>query len=328
MRSRIAALVPFVALLTACSWGLSPRSDHETSESDLAPQADPAVALREGVAVSTPPRELAGVDTSKLEDRERKEWWDLVSTLYAPCKEEAVPVAQCVEEKRGCAACTPMAQLLADQIHAGTAKSNAKAAAAARFSPDLVLDVPLRDSPSKGPENAPVTIVVFSDFQCPACRATVPVLETEAAAHSMEVKLVHKFYPLPKHPRARDAAYAAIAARKQGKYWEMEKLLFDNQESASDQDFDGFAAKLGLDLNRFHADRASSETKAIVDRDVADGEKAGLAYTPFVLINGRLFDVAYFKYDKDLDPWIVTEVKLAGGSKGAALTVPSAPSHP
>ncbi len=321
MRPRIALVAPLLALIGACGWGLSPRARKE-AEPD--PTTTPAViALAQGTPSKSPPRELAGVDTSKLDAREKGEWWELSTSLYSPCKDQAVPVAQCIEEKRPCAACTPMAQLIADQIHAGTAKSNTKAAVAARFSPDLVIDVPLRDSPSRGPENAPVTIVVFSDFQCPACRATLPTLETEAAAHSSEVRLVHKYYPLPKHPRSKEAAYAAVAATKQGKFWEMEKLLFENQETLSDQDIDGFASKLGLDMGRFRADKAAPETRALVERDIADGEAAGLTHTPFVVINGRLFDVAYFKYDRDLDPWIVTEVKLAMAKKAGREPAPA-----
>jgi protein-disulfide isomerase len=325
MRPRISDVAPLLALLCACSWGLSPRSKKQAEQPE--PSTEPVIALTQGTPARTPARDLPGVDTSKLDAREKGEWWELATSLYSPCKEQAVPVAQCIEEKRPCAACTPMAQLIADQIHAGTAKSNTKAAVAARFSPDLVVDVPLRDSPSRGPADAAVTIVVFSDFQCPACKATLPMLETEAAAHSSELRLVHKFYPLPKHTRSKDAAYAAVAAMKQGKFWEMEKLLFENQDTLSDQDLDGFAGKLGLDMGRFHADKAAPETRGLVERDIADGEAAGLTHTPFVLINGRLFDVAYFKYDRDLDPWIVTEVTLAM-AKRAGKEAPPAKAGP
>jgi protein-disulfide isomerase len=213
-----------------------------------------------------------------------------------------------------------MTQLVADQIGRGIPKSNAKAAALIRFGADTVKPLPLRDSPAKGAANAPVTIVVFSDFECPACQAAVPLLEEAQDARPNDVRLVHKFYPLPKHLRAKDAAYAAIAAMKQGKYWQMEELLFENQEALSDQDLERYAAELKLDIERFRKDKAAPETKAMVERDVQDGEDAGLRYTPFIFINGRLFDSDHFRLDRDLDKWIQTEVELA---KAAAASKPA-----
>lgn len=319
----LAASGLIASLFAACGWGLSSRPGGPPDRTSDGPFTEAPIALSQGAPSKAPPRDLPGVNTGGLEGREKQDWWELVTSLYAPCSDAAVPVAQCIEEKRACAPCTPMAQLLADQIRAGTAKANAKAAVAARFSPDLVKDVQVGDAPSRGPANAPVTIVVFSDFQCPACKSALPMLETVAAAHSREVRLAHKFYPLPKHTRSKDAAYAAIGAHKQGKYWQMEKIIFEHQETLSDQDLAGFATTLGLDLPRWHADRTAPETKAWVERDVRDGETAGLTHTPFVLINGRLFDPAYFRYDRDLDPWVVTEVQLVRAGHGAKGTPPA-----
>ncbi len=257
-----------------------------------------------------------GVDLSKLtEQRQHDEFWEVAGALLAPCPDQAVPLTQCVSEARPCAACTPMTQLVADQVARGAPKANAKAAASLRFGPDSVKDVPVRDSPAKGPADARVTIVAFSDFECPACRAALPLLSAAQAAHPKDVRLVHKFYPLPKHTYAKDAAYAAIAAMRQGKYWAMEELLFDNQDALTPKDLEGYATELGLDLARFRADVAAPETKAMVERDVADAEAAGLKYTPFIFVNGRHFDPTLFRIDKDLDTWIKAELALKSAAR-------------
>lgn len=295
--------------LGGCGLGLSSRGEGVETGVGLGSKTTPRAENGSDPA-------LKGVDLSALSTtRQQQEFWEVAGSLFAPCPDQAVPLPQCVSEERPCAACTPMTQVVADQIGRGAPKSNAKAAALARFGTDTVKAIPLHDSPAKGPANAPVTIVVFSDFECPACRAAVPLLSDMQDAYAEHVRLVHKFYPLPKHTRAKGAAYAAIAAMKQGKYWEMEELLFENQEALSEQDLERYAAELKLDMDRFKKDAASAETKAIVERDMKDAEDAGLAYTPFIFVNGRQFDSAYFRLDRDLEKWIETEVELAGARK-------------
>lgn len=303
--------IALAALLTlgsaACSLGLSPRPERvEVGEGPKSTDATVVIPRS-----SDPPRDLPGVDTSDLAEERKQAFWDVANRLYAPCSNHAVTLVQCLEQKRDCDACNPAATLLADQVRRGVAKAQAASAVNARFSADSVKKVEIGSSPTKGPENAPVTIVVFSDFQCPACKATLPVLEEALKENPGAVRLVHKYYPLDKHTRARPAAYAAVAAMKQGKYWDMEKILFANQEALSDEDLTRYAEKLGLDPVKFNQDLRSDATREVVDRDVHLGEEVGVRYTPFVLINGRVFDTTYFKYDRDLDAWIKTEAALA-----------------
>lgn len=303
----------FMSFMLGCSVGLSPRPEsNDTTAGSPSNQAGAASAIPTS---ADPPRELAGVEMSDLRAERRQAFWDVANRLYAPCKEHAVTLVQCIEDKRDCNACVPAANLLAEQVRRGVAKAHAAAAVNARFGPDTVRPVELGTSPTKGPENAPVTIVVFSDFQCPACKATLPLLEETLQKHPGDVRLVHKFYPLPKHLRARPAAYAAIAALKQGKYWDMERVLFANQEALSDDDLFRYAEKVGLDVAKFRQDFAAVATQELVDRDVQAGEKVGVTHTPFVLINGRAFDPTYFKYDRDFDAWVEMEAALAKSKK-------------
>lgn len=263
----------------------------------------------------TPPRDLPGVDTSALTERERQGWWRLVSRLYAPCSDVAVSVATCVEETRPCASCAPLARFLAERIHAGDSTVDAEAAAAARFGPD-VRKVELGDSPSKGPAEAPVTIVVWSDFECPACGRMLPVLDEVAEKHPNDVRLVHKFYPLAKHPNAHQAALAAWAAHRQGKYWEYERKLFADQTRMTDADLVAHARAIGLDVARFDADRASDAAEDAVARDKKAADAAGLTGTPHIVINGRRF-VTFEDSAKDLMAWVALDIELARAPKPA-----------
>ena len=134
---------------------------------------------------------------------------------------QAVPLDVCIEEKRPGHACGPAARFLADRVKAGLATSDIQRAYGMRFGSD-VRPVDIADSPMKGDGNAPVTLMVWSDFECPACKRIVPMIERVFSAHAKDVRLVHKLYPLPKHPHSEIAARASYAAKLQGKYWEME----------------------------------------------------------------------------------------------------------
>jgi protein-disulfide isomerase len=234
----------------------------------------------------------------------------MLQTTYAPCPAEAVTLDVCIKEKRACNACAPAARFLAERVKAGLAKSNIQRAYGLRFGND-VRQVDIADSPVKGPPNAPVTIMVWSDFECPACKRVVPIVERVFAAHDRETRLVHKLYPLPKHTHGEMAARAAFAAKLQGRYWEMERALFENQEKLSVEKINEIAEELGLDMQKFRADAQSPAAKKVIDRDMADADRAGLSGTPFILINGREFDLELFKPEPDLETWVSTELELA-----------------
>jgi protein-disulfide isomerase len=201
--------------------------------------------------------------------------------------------------------------LLGEKIREGASAEQAREVFGVRFGSNLK-QVDPADSPARGPADAPVTIMVWSDFQCPHCRHALPVIEQVVERHAAKVRLVHKFYPLKQHPRAAVAARAAIAAYRQGHYWEMERMIFDHQEDLREADLDQFAKDLKLDMGRFHADMASPTTARMLERDHADAERAGLGGTPFILINGREFDTTHFHVNLDLDAWVTLEIELSG----------------
>jgi protein-disulfide isomerase len=253
---------------------------------------------------------LTGVDTAELTSRELGLWWRVVNESLAPCPQEPVSIAQCIDQARPCAACAPAASFLAGRVARGDSLRAIESAYAARFTAEA-RPIEVGDSPARGPIKAPVTIVVWSDFQCPSCRRGVPALDAAYEANPGAVRLVHKFYPLKVHPRAEDAARAAIAAADQGKYWELERSLFEHQAALEPQDIERYASDLGLDLARFRADLASARTTAWLARDRAAADALGLDGTPFIFVNGRPFDLRLFSLDEDLSAWIRLEIAMS-----------------
>jgi 2-hydroxychromene-2-carboxylate isomerase len=313
----VLALAVIASVLAACS-GVStvPPSDPPSANVAAGPALPGPASAAPLPPPATPPKPVAGLDDLDLDKRESALFFRLVAQLYAPCPSEAVSILQCVEESRPCAACRPAARLLAAKVHEGAAADQVREIYALRFGPD-VKPIDAADSPTRGPADAPVTIVVFSDFECPHCRHAMPVLDQLTEKYAPRVRLVHKFYPLNQHAHAKDAARAAIAALNQGKYWEMERTLFSHQSEQTEADLLKYAKELGLDLKRFKADMKAERTDKILERDHDAGEKAGLDGTPYILVNGRLFDNRYFHVDPDLDAWIKLELELAAAAKGA-----------
>ena len=148
-------------------------------------------------------------------------------------------------------------------------------------------DVSADDDPVFGKPAAPVTVVMFSDFQCSACAATHPVLKNVLGAFPDKAKLVVRDFPLESiHENAFRAALAANAAQQQGKYFEFIDLLYQNQDRLDDASLKGFAAQLGLNPKQFELDFSSEKTAAEVRKDIADGVRHGTRGTPTIFING------------------------------------------
>lgn len=141
--------------------------------------------------------------------------------------------------------------------------------------------------PSVGPAAAAVTIVMFSDFQCPACARTHPVLKRVMVEYAGKVRLVVRDFPLDGvHPNAFNAALAANAAAKQGKYVEYIERLYTNQDSLDKASLVRFATELGLNVKQFEIDFTDAAAAAEIKQDQADGEAAGVGSTPTIFVNG------------------------------------------
>ncbi|MBU6231765.1 MAG: thioredoxin domain-containing protein [Patescibacteria group bacterium] len=143
-----------------------------------------------------------------------------------------------------------------------------------------------------GPADAPVTLIEYSDFQCPACEAYYPIVTQVFQESSSTMRLVYRHFPLPQHPNAVPAAVASEAANVQGKFWGMYNMLFENHADWTELSdptpvFVGYAEKLGLDVAQFKADLASSTIRGIVTADEDEGIHIGIDHTPTFFLNGK-----------------------------------------
>lgn len=142
---------------------------------------------------------------------------------------------------------------------------------------------------AQGPKDAPVTIVEFSDFQCPYCSRVIATLKEVVRLYPQQVRLAFRDFPIAGlHPKASKAAEAARCAGEKGKFWEYHDLLFESQAQATTADFKRFAEKLKLDANSFAICLDSGRHTAAVAADVQEGTRLGITGTPTFFINGRL----------------------------------------
>lgn len=142
------------------------------------------------------------------------------------------------------------------------------------------------DDPAKGVATAPVTIVEFTDFQCPSCAAMQPILEEAIKTYGTKVRFVVRDFPLPTHANAFKAAEAANAANAQGKFFEYTALLFQRQKALDVPSLKKYATEIGLDRARFDAELDKGIYRAEVRKDITDGEMYGVGSTPTIFING------------------------------------------
>jgi protein-disulfide isomerase len=147
------------------------------------------------------------------------------------------------------------------------------------------------DARSSAPAPARTTIVVYSDFQCPYCAQLAPSLRRlqNESIDGIDTTVEFRNFPLSIHPQAQLAHQAAMAARLQGRFWEMHDLLFSQQDHAQRADVIAYAKRLGLDVARFERDLDSEAVKQLIAADVAEGNQIGVSGTPTYTINGRLY---------------------------------------
>jgi predicted DsbA family dithiol-disulfide isomerase len=148
-------------------------------------------------------------------------------------------------------------------------------------------DIDTAGSPFLGNEKAPVSIVVFSDFQCPFCSKIQPLLDEILKNNPDKVKIVFKHLPLQMHKQAKPAALATIAAHEQGKFWQMHDALFALGKKINQETIEKAAQDIGLDMDKFKKDLATPATQNKLKKDMTDAGKAGVSGTPTLFINGR-----------------------------------------
>ena len=158
------------------------------------------------------------------------------------------------------------------------------------------------DDPFKGGVDAKVTIVEFSDFQCPACEDAYPVIKQLASDYGDRIKIVYRDFPLSQHYFAFKAAEAGNCANEQGKFWELHDMMFENQDNLGVDSLKGYAAGLGLDTAKFNSCLDTGKYASEVSDDLADGAAAGVNSTPSFFINGKRYNnMSYDQFKQIID---------------------------
>jgi protein-disulfide isomerase len=162
-----------------------------------------------------------------------------------------------------------------------------------RATPKLLEDpvaIPVNGDPVLGPPNARVTVVEFSDFQCPYCAVAVVKLNDVLKAYPNDVKLVFKQYPLEMHSQAALAAEAALAAQHQGKFWQLHDAMYADRTHLSRQNILAMAGKIGLDVKRFEEDWDSPAIRQALAKEQQEGDAVGVNATPTIFIDGQRYN--------------------------------------
>jgi protein-disulfide isomerase len=196
----------------------------------------------------------------------------------------------------------------------------APAAPAAAPEAGPVKDVDPGKAPMRGPKNAPLTVVLFSDFQCPFCGRVEPSLTELEKAYPGKVRVFWKNFPLSFHNNAKPAAEAAMAANEQGKFWEMHDKLFANQQNLDAASLEKYAKEIGLDMAKFKAAVDSHKFVAQIEADTKQGSSLGVQGTPASFVNGHFINGAqpFDAFKKIADEELAKGAATKGKKKVAA----------
>lgn len=253
-----------------------------------------------------------GIDFSGLSAQQKATVLKLLRDQPCSCG-CGMKLAECRIVDPKCDYSNGMAKIIIDAVKQGKSADEAlQAAISSKWGPRKILDdpvkIPVAGAPVTGPADAPLTIIEFSDFQCPYCAAAVPQIREVLKAYPAQVKLIFKQFPLEEHAQADLAATAAVAAQKQGKFWPMHDALFAHSEDLSRRSILSLAKEIGLDVNKLESDMDTTAIREIVNRDVQDGTDANVQGTPTIFIDGQRYNGAITF--EALKPILDAELKL------------------
>jgi protein-disulfide isomerase len=235
---------------------------------------------------------LPGVDLTGLTKPQRDMALSLMRSEKCGCGCD-MKIAECRMMDPKCSVSMRLADLVVRDAAANktAAVIKAEVAKVAAEGPPLLEPRPIKlnidGDPMKGPANAKVTIVEFSDFQCPFCAKAVGEANLILAKFPKDVRLIFKQYPLDSHSQAALAAEAALAAQAQGKFWELHDKMYANFRAINRDHIFVWAKEIGLDMQRFQTELDSHKYAARVDSEEKQGEQAGVEGTPTFFLNGQ-----------------------------------------
>ncbi len=255
--------------------------------------------------------EVRGLELGELSAAERETFWAIANDELSPCGDPH-SIAVCARDRLPCRSCLPALRFLARRVRDGFPREQLSDHLRQRYAASAVTQIRTEGAPSHGSVAATVTVVEFSDYECPHCAAAIPLLRQIERDLEGRIRVVHMNFPLSGHQHAMPAARAALAAGRQGKFWEMNDLLFQNQRQLETADIERYATQLSLDMTRFRADIASPEIEAQIQASRREGERLQINGTPTIFINGRRFELNLDR--ESLREWIQEELD-AGGAR-------------
>jgi protein-disulfide isomerase len=232
---------------------------------------------------NVPGYELAATDVAL-----RETFLKILHTEHCPCGHPH-HVARCLHrDKPRCQDSHLMARFALRRLRTGDSMSRVVLMLDRMFQQgEKAVSIPVDGAPVRGVAEAPLTLVAFTDFQCPFCKKAQEMVQRLLDAHPGKLRLIFKHLPLKRHRRAMLASQAAVAAQNQGKFWEMHDLLFENQKELSREGILEFAKRLKLDTPRFEQELDLPQTRARIEAEAELAKKIGVKGTPAFYLNGR-----------------------------------------
>lgn len=323
-RSHVGRVVGSIAMVAVAGLlaGASCKKDtgRKANPADVVNAADKAQGSA-GAAAPIDRTPVPGFDVASLAAAKQDLFFTMIGTLSSPCgkahslRTSVASDASCV---RAPFAMRLVRELIIDEQDAQTVT---EFYSERYLRNQKVWPLDLEGAPSVGSADAPVTLVEYFDYGCPACVQVKPIVDRVIAENKGRLRVVYKMYPLVQaHPDSFGCAQAAFAAMAQGKFHEMHDLLFRKFGSQKAADLRKYAGELGLDMAKFEADFAAAEPR--VKADMKSGNDAGVDSTPTIYLNGRQFG-------GPVDPKYMTaaidEEIAVKAAAGAAPTMPAAP---
>ncbi len=249
---------------------------------------------------------LPGIDVAALDEKKQDAFYRLAGSLSSPCG-KAHSLRTSVTTDTSCKRAPFAARYIVQLLSDGAPENYITEDFDKRYKAEAGKPIDTADAPKIGNEGAPVKMVEFFDYACPACQALKPKLDQAIAEHQGQVVVYYRMFPLEaKHPDSKSAAQAALAAQAQGKFKEMNDLLYVKSPAHKRDDVIGYARELGLDVAKFEADYAAAAAR--VDSDVRQGEGLEVNSTPTLFFNGRKYTGPHEA--KYIGMWIDEEVAV------------------
>ncbi len=255
-----------------------------------------AAQMQTGAAAWVTATDLPGVDLSKLTAAQKQKALKSLREEMCTCGCQ-MRVAECRVVDPPCSDSKALAAMVVEGVAAGHTAGQIhddlihSRLARLRASQNRILGdaetIPVAGAPVRGPANAKVTLIEFSDFECPYCTAAVAAIDELLKLYPSQVKLIYKQFPLDMHPHARLASEAALAAQAQGKFWELHDKLFANSRQLTRERIFALAKEAGLDMAKFQKDVDSGKFNQRIDSDIREGEQAGVEGTPSLFLDGK-----------------------------------------